>query len=151
MSNAVSQIGQLLISKGYIDLIQLTMALEFQAKLNQSNYMQLGEILITLNFITREQLEEILKKQSNLRNIEVKPAIPPPPPPPPPDFTKTNPGYTKETFPLSERIPPPPPPPPKPDAPVAPPPPPPPKEDSKKIFPEIPLPPPPNFWCEGLV
>ena len=54
------KIGDLLIEKGYITKEQLIQALARQKK--QRQYRPLGEILVDLRFISREQLNSVLKK-----------------------------------------------------------------------------------------
>lgn len=80
MSDLDDRVGALLIQKLLINKHQLTKALEFQAKLNERNYMPLGEIMIQLGFISRSNLVEVLKEQTNMRKA-VEQVSPPPPPP----------------------------------------------------------------------
>ena len=63
----MAQLGEILVSKGYITQQQLDAALSVQGD------GQVGQLLITWGFITQEQLLDALNIQA-----------PPPPPPPPP-------------------------------------------------------------------
>jgi uncharacterized protein (DUF433 family) len=81
---AGEKLGEILIKKGLINHKQLTEALEYQARLNETNYMPLGEIIVKLGYITKEQLLSVLDIQKKI-NIPPPPPtstlIPPPPPP----------------------------------------------------------------------
>ena len=63
----MTQIGQILVQKGYISQQQL------DAALSQQGDGQIGQLLISWGWITKEQLDDALQLQA-----------PPPPPPPPP-------------------------------------------------------------------
>ena len=66
-----SQLGNILVQKGYIQQQQLDAALAVQGG------QQLGQVLINWGWITQEQLLDAL-------DIQTPPAPAPPPPPPPP-------------------------------------------------------------------
>mgnify|MGYP003662392857 CR=1 FL=1 len=67
----MTQIGQILVQKGYISQQQL------DAALSQQGDGQIGQLLIAWGWITKEQLDDALQIQ----------APPPPTPPPPPVYT----------------------------------------------------------------
>ena len=67
----MTQIGQILVQKGYISQQQL------EAALSQQGNGQIGQLLISWGWLTKEQLDDALQIQTP----------PPPTPPPPPVYT----------------------------------------------------------------
>ena len=67
----MTQIGQILVQKGYISQQQL------DAALSQQGNGQIGQLLIAWGWLTKEQLDDALQIQTP----------PPPTPPPPPVYT----------------------------------------------------------------
>ena len=67
----MTQIGQILVQKGYISQQQL------EAALSQQGNGQIGQLLIAWGWLTKEQLDDALQIQTP----------PPPTPPPPPVYT----------------------------------------------------------------
>ena len=67
----MTQIGQILVQKGYISQQQL------DAALSQQGDGQIGELLVAWGWLTKEQLDDALQVQTP----------PPPPLPPPPVYT----------------------------------------------------------------
>lgn len=68
MSNQEYLLGNLLVKKKLIDFSQLSKAVEYQSKLNPKDFLPIGEILVKLDFISSEDLEEVLKEQKILRS-----------------------------------------------------------------------------------
>lgn len=68
MSNQEYLLGNLLVKKKLIDFSQLSKAVEYQSKLNPKDFLPIGEILVKLDFISPEDLEEVLKEQKILRS-----------------------------------------------------------------------------------
>lgn len=68
MSNQEYLLGNLLVKKKLIDFSQLSKAVEYQSKLNPMDFLPIGEILVKLNYISQEDLEEVLKEQKLLRS-----------------------------------------------------------------------------------
>ena len=88
-----SQLGNILLEKGFIQQQQLDAALAVQGE------QQLGQVLINWGWITQEQLLEAL-------DIQAPP--PPPPPPPPPVQQVVQPGFPPQpATPLTVQTPPP--------------------------------------------
>ena len=82
----MAQLGEILVSKGYITQQQLDAALSVQGD------GQVGQLLITWGFITQEQLLDALNIQA------------PPPPPPPQSFLQQQPVYQQPVAPQPQVV-----------------------------------------------